>query len=57
MIVGASDLRNLTASNIMVARRDVVFLSHDDSPEQVLKTIRESGFSRFPYSPTGELET
>ena len=56
MIVGASDLRNLTASNIMVARRDVVFLSHDDSPEQVLKTIRESGFSRFPYSPTGELD-
>ena len=56
MIVGASDLRNLIAGNIMVARRDIVFLSRDDSPEQVLKTIRESGFSRFPYSPTGELD-
>ena len=56
MIVGASDLRNLTASNIMVARREVVYLSHDDSPEAVLKTIQESGFSRFPYSPTGELD-
>jgi len=56
MIVGASDLRNLSAGNIMVARRDIVFLSRDDSPNQVLKTIRESGFSRFPYSPTGELD-
>ena len=52
MIVGASDLRKLSASNIMVARRDIVFLSRDDSPEQVVKTIRESGFSRFPYSPS-----
>jgi CBS domain containing-hemolysin-like protein len=56
MIVGASDLRKLTAGNIMVARRDVVYLSHGDSPEQVLKTIRDSSFSRFPYSPTGELD-
>ena len=56
MIVGASDLRNLTASNIMVARREVVFLSHDDSPAAVLETIQKSGFSRFPYSPTGELD-
>ena len=56
MIVGASDLRKLTASNIMVARRDVVYLSHDDTPDTVLKTIRESGFSRFPYSPTGEFD-
>ena len=56
MIVGASDLRKLSAGNIMVARRDIVFLSRDDSPGQVVKTIRESGFSRFPYSPTGELD-
>ena len=56
MIVGASDLRKLTAGNIMVARRDVVYLSHGDAPEQVLKTIRDSSFSRFPYSPTGELD-
>ncbi len=56
MIVGVSDLRKLTASNIMVARRDVAYLSRGDAPEKVLKTIRESGFSRFPYSPTGELD-
>ena len=56
MIVGASDLRTLNAGNIMVTRREVVFLSHDDSPERVLGTIADSGFSRFPYSPTGEFD-
>lgn len=56
MIVGASDLRKLTASNIMVPRQDVVYLSHDDSPGQVLKTINESGFSRFPYASDGDLD-
>lgn len=56
MIVGASELRKLNAGNIMVARRDIVFLSRDDTPAQVLKTIRETGFSRFPYSPSGELD-
>ena len=56
MIVGASDLRTLNASNIMVTRREAVFLSHDDSPERVLGIIADSGFSRFPYSPTGEFD-
>jgi len=56
MIVGASDLRKLTASNVMVPRREVVFLSHDDSPEQVLITISDSGYSRFPYSSSGDLD-
>ena len=56
MIVGASDLRTLNASNIMVTRREAVFLSHDDSPEKVLGIIADSGFSRFPYSPTGEFD-
>jgi CBS domain containing-hemolysin-like protein len=53
MIVGAAELRKLTASNVIVPRQDVLFLSREDSREQVMKTISESGFSRFPYSPTG----
>ena len=53
MIVGAAELRKLTASNVIVPRQDVVFLSREDPREQVMKTISESGFSRFPYSPTG----
>ena len=56
MIVGASELRNLSAINVMVPRRDVVFLSHGDSRSDVLSTIAVSGFSRFPYSPTGDLD-
>ncbi len=56
MIVGASELRNLTAANVMVPRQEVVFLTHDDTPDKVLKTIRKSGFSRFPYSPDGDLD-
>jgi CBS domain containing-hemolysin-like protein len=56
MIVGASDLLRLTASNVMVPRQEVVVLSHDDQPGDVLKTINESGFSRFPYSPSGDLD-
>jgi len=54
MIVGASELRKLTATNVMVPRQDVVFLSHDDNPAEVLSIISRSGFSRFPYSPTGD---
>ena len=54
MIVGAAELRKLSATNVMVPRQDVVFLSHDDSPEEVLLTINRSGFSRYPYSPSGD---
>jgi CBS domain containing-hemolysin-like protein len=56
MIVGASELRKLNATNVMVPRQEVSFLSHDDTPDEVLKAINESGFSRFPYSPTGDFD-
>jgi len=56
MIVGVSELRKLTATNVMMPRQDVVFLSHDDTPAEVLRTINQSGYSRFPYSPTGDLD-
>ena len=56
IIVGASELKKLTAINVMVPRQRVVFLSHDDSAAEVLKTITDSGYSRFPYSPTGDLD-
>lgn len=56
MIVGASDLRKLSATNVMVPRQEVAYLSHDDTAAEVAKIINESGFSRFPYSPTGDLD-
>ena len=56
MIVGASELRKLAATNVIVPRQEVVFLSHDTRREEVLATISQSGFSRFPYSPSGDLD-
>ena len=56
MIVGASQIGKLTAANVIVPRQDVVYLSHDDSREDALRTVARSGFSRFPYSPTDDLD-
>ncbi len=56
IIVGASELKKLSAINVMVPRQRVVFLSHDDTAAEVLKKITDSGFSRFPYSATGDLD-
>ena len=56
MIVGASQLRKLAATNVMVPRKEVVYLSKDDSRDDVLRTISKSGFSRFPYSPSADLD-
>ncbi|NCF15803.1 MAG: DUF21 domain-containing protein [Gammaproteobacteria bacterium] len=56
MIVGASELKKLAAINVMVPRKEVVCLSHGDSRSDVLSTIATSGFSRFPYSLTGDLD-
>ncbi len=56
IIVGASELKKLAAINVMVPRQRVVFVSHGDTASEVLGTITDSGFSRFPYSPTGDLD-
>jgi len=56
MIVGASELRKLSASNVVVPRQNVVYLSHDDTPQQVLQAIKDSGYSRFPYTSTGNID-
>jgi CBS domain containing-hemolysin-like protein len=54
IIVGAAELRKLDAANVMVPRQEVTILSKQDRPDVVVRTIRETGHSRFPYSPTGE---
>ena len=54
IIVGAAELRKLNAANVMVPRQEVTILSKKDLPDDVVRTIRETGHSRFPYSPTGE---
>ncbi|MDH3647730.1 MAG: hemolysin family protein [Gammaproteobacteria bacterium] len=56
MIVGASRLRQLTASDVIVPRTQVTFLSAKQSRDSVLETLRQSGFSRFPFTHTDELD-
>jgi len=49
MITGATYLRQLTAADVMLPRQHIVYLSAKMTRSQVLETIRDSGFSRFPF--------
>jgi len=48
MIRGIVELSSTTVKEIMVPRTDTVFLSADDSKEELLSRIAESEHSRFP---------
>jgi CBS domain containing-hemolysin-like protein len=48
MIRGVIELSDTTVREVMVPRIDTVFLCIDDSKEDVLAAITESGHSRFP---------
>lgn len=48
MIENIFEFNNMTAADVMVHRIDVVALHVDDSQEEILSTIQESGLSRFP---------
>ncbi len=56
MIVGATQLRHLEAHDIMLPREQVQVLAGTMDREQILTMIRETGHSRFPFTPTGELD-
>ena len=56
MIVGATQLRHLHADDIMLPRENVRFLSADMTREQATAYVRESGHSRFPFSPSGDFD-
>jgi putative hemolysin len=56
IIDGASGLRKLHASDVMLPRKQVVYLSADLSRQQVLKILKQSGHSRFPFSTTSQLD-
>lgn len=56
LIENATRLRDTKARDVMVPRDRVVFLSGTASTEHNLKLIRRGGHSRYPYSPTGELD-
>jgi len=56
IIDGASGLRKLNASDVMLPRKQVVYLSANLSRQQVLKIVKQSGHSRFPFSTTNQLD-
>jgi putative hemolysin len=48
MIENIFEFNNITAEYVMVHRMDVVAIHVEDSFEEIIRTIRESGLSRFP---------
>lgn len=48
MIENIFEFNNSTAVDVMVHRIDVIAIQVDSTDEQILRTIRESGLSRFP---------
>jgi len=48
MIENIFEFNNTTAEDVMVHRTDMVMVWVDDTYEEIIKTIRESGMSRFP---------
>ncbi len=55
MIVGATQLKHLHAHDVMLPRENVRFLSATMSRDEAIALLRDSGHSRFPYSPTAYL--
>jgi CBS domain containing-hemolysin-like protein len=56
IIDGASGLRKLNAADVMLPRKQVIYLSAHLSRQQVLGIIKQSGHSRFPFSTTDRLD-
>ncbi|MET0984110.1 MAG: transporter associated domain-containing protein [Steroidobacteraceae bacterium] len=48
MLEGVLDVLELQVRDIMVPRSQMVTVNRDDSPEQILPVVIESGHSRFP---------
>ncbi|MDH3531818.1 MAG: hemolysin family protein [Gammaproteobacteria bacterium] len=55
IIVGATHLRHLDAYDVMLPREHVCFLSSTMDRNEAIALVRESGHSRFPFSPTRDL--
>lgn len=48
MIENIFEFNNSAAEDVMIHRTDMVSIHIEDTPEEILKTIEESGLSRFP---------
>lgn len=56
MIVGATQLRHLHADDVMLPREDVRFLTASMDRDEAMAYVRESGHSRFPFTPSGDFD-
>jgi CBS domain containing-hemolysin-like protein len=56
IIVRATRLHQLRAADVLVPRQQVVALNKNQRPDDVRRTIRQSGHSRFPFTPTGRID-
>lgn len=56
IIESATRLHELTASDVLVPRNAVVMLTGKLDRDEVLDTLRRTGHSRFPFTPTGEAD-
>jgi CBS domain containing-hemolysin-like protein len=56
MIVGATHLGELRAHDVMLPRDEVRCLAGTMARDDALAVLLETGHSRFPYSPTGEID-
>jgi CBS domain containing-hemolysin-like protein len=56
IIDSATRLHQLDAADILLPRSRVVMLSAEQSRDEVLELVRQSGHSRFPFSPTGRID-
>ena len=56
MIVGATQLKYLHAHDVMLPREKVQFLSGEMDRVEAMEFVRQTGHSRFPFSPTRDLK-
>ena len=56
IIVGATQLKELRADDVMLPRQQVVFLSGQSTTDEILACIRETRHSRFPFTPTDSVD-
>ena len=56
IIVGATRLHQLRAADVLVPRQQVVVFTKEQGPNDVKRTIEQSGHSRFPFTPTGRFD-
>src|SRR5581483_4008278 len=48
MFSGLLDLRDLTVSDVMIHRTEMITVCADDPPDQVVKSVLEAQFTRVP---------